>query len=226
MVQLRLRVYLGDSHELATTGAGARFTCRERFESRCEADVLAAGPLSHALKGVQVDFHAPILRRLRLWALDTAALVPGAAEEAIPTFCFETTCTERFSNLAHLMRDTAQVVDQVAAVKIGKQLGVALPRLVHYPSTAETVNAAYALARPEEEFCDPSSTLVLCERDWGAQEVRELAAGFKVLSAAEIVEDLLREVRTWARHGLTARQIQAELDRRDQSLVRRSSKKI
>ena len=54
---------MGDSHELSTTGAGARFTCRERVESRREADVL-------------VDFHAPILRRLRLWALDNAVPVP------------------------------------------------------------------------------------------------------------------------------------------------------
>ena len=28
-------------------------------------------------------------------------------EDALPTFCFETTSTERFQNLAHLMRDTA-----------------------------------------------------------------------------------------------------------------------
>jgi len=56
------QVYLGDSHELSTTGNLARFTCRERVESRREADVL-------------VDFHAPILRRLRLWALDNAVPV-------------------------------------------------------------------------------------------------------------------------------------------------------
>lgn len=62
------KVYLGDSHELSTTGAGARFTCRERVESRREADVL-------------VDFHAPILRRLRLWALDNAVPVPVTGVE-------------------------------------------------------------------------------------------------------------------------------------------------
>ena len=84
-----------------------------------------------------------------------------------------------------------------------------------------TVNAAYALARPDERNCDPKQTLVLCERDWGAQEVRNLNAGFQahrvtmsllcvscvlpfrcvlraglrlqVLSAAEIIDDLLRE---------------------------------
>ena len=32
-------------------------------------------------------------------------------------------------------------------------------------------------------------SLVLCERDWGAQEIRRLNAGFKVLSAAEIIDD-------------------------------------
>lgn len=32
-------------------------------------------------------------------------------------------------------------------------------------------------------------SLVLCERDWGAQEIRKLNAGFKVLSAAEIIDD-------------------------------------
>ncbi|CAK9081209.1 unnamed protein product [Durusdinium trenchii] len=198
-----LRVYLGDSHELSSTGAGKRFTCRERFESRREADVL-------------VDFHAPIVRRLRLWALDSATLVPVEDhEDALPTFCFETTSTERFQNLAHLMRDTAHVVDQVSAVKLCKTLGAPLPRLIHYPSTAETVNAAYALARPGEEFCDPTQTLVLCEREWGAKEIRKLNAGFKVLSAAEIIDDLLREVRQWARHGFTGPEIQAELDRRD-----------
>ena len=31
-------------------------------------------------------------------------------------------------------------------------------------------------------------TLVLCERDWGAQEIRKLNVGFKVLSAAEIID--------------------------------------
>ncbi|CAJ1378689.1 unnamed protein product, partial [Effrenium voratum] len=197
-----LRVYLGDSYERSTTGAGVRFTCRERIESRCEADVL-------------VDFHAPILRRLRLWALDFAVLAPVADGDPLPTFCFETTCQERFQNVAHLMRDTAQVVDQVAAVKLRKSLGQPLPRLIHYPSTAATVNAAYALARPDERNCDPKQTLVLCERDWGAQEVRNLNAGFQVLSAAEIIDDLLREVRQWARHGFTGPEIQAELDLRD-----------
>eukprot|EP00434_Breviolum_minutum_P019066 symbB.v1.2.016807.t2/scaffold1292.1/size223628/5 len=167
-VQL-LRVYLGDSHELSTTGAGARFTCRERVESRREADVL-------------VDFHAPILRRLRLWALDNAVPVPVEQGDAYPTICFETTCPERFQNLAHLMRDTAQVVDQVSAVKLCKSFGTPLPRLIHYPSTAETVNAAYALARPGE--------------------------------------DLLREVRQWARHGFSGREIQAELDRRDATTLK------
>eukprot|EP00913_Durusdinium_trenchii_P019553 g18380.t1 len=156
-----LRVYLGHLQLFL----GECFTCRERFESRREADVL-------------VDFHAPIVRRLRLWALDSATLVPVEDhEDALPTFCFETTSTERFQNLAHLMRDTAHVVDQ--------------------------------------EFCDPTQTLVLCEREWGAKEIRKLNAGFKVLSAAEIIDDLLREVRQWARHGFTGPEIQAELDRRD-----------
>eukprot|EP00435_Cladocopium_sp_Y103_P075108 s194_g54.t1 len=148
-----LRVYLGDSHELSTTGGLARFTCRERVESRREADVL-------------VDFHAPILRRLRLWALDNA--VDQVEGEALPTICFEpwlqgqgheTTCPERFQNLAHLMRDTAQVVDQVQAVKLCKQLNTPIPRLIHYPSTAETVNAAYALARPGEVTVDVEQKL-------------------------------------------------------------------
>ena len=49
----------------------------------------------------------------------------------------------------------AQVVDQVSAVKLCKSFGTPLPRLIHYPSTAETVNAAYALARPGEVYCDP-----------------------------------------------------------------------
>ncbi|CAL1142517.1 unnamed protein product [Cladocopium goreaui] len=202
-----LRVYLGDSHELSTTGNLARFTCRERVESRREADVL-------------VDFHAPILRRLRLWALDNAVPVDVEQGEALPTICFETTCPERFQNLAHLMRDTAQVVDQVQAVKLCKQLNTTIPRLIHYPSTAETVNAAYALARPGELYCDPRHTLVLCERDWGAQEIRKLNVGFKVLSAAEIIDDLLREVRQWARHGFSGREIQTELDRRDATILK------
>ena len=47
------------------------------------------------------------------------------------------------------------MVDQVQAVKLCKQLSTAIPRLIHYPSTAETVNAAYALARPGELYCDP-----------------------------------------------------------------------
>ena len=48
------------------------------------------------------------------------------------------------------------------------------------PKTAkETVNAAYALARLEKYGCDPTHTLVLCERDWGAKQVRELNAGFQ-----------------------------------------------
>ncbi|CAE7916043.1 unnamed protein product [Symbiodinium sp. KB8] len=175
-----LRVYLGDSHELAVTGAGARYTCRERVQSRCEADVL-------------VDFHAPILQRLRLWALDFAVLAATSQDDPFPTFCFETSCPERFQNVAHLMRDTAQVVDQVSAVRIQKSMGQPLPRLIHYPSTAETVNAAYALARLEKYGCDPTQTLVLCERDWGAKQVRELNAGFQVLSAADVIDDLLRE---------------------------------
>ena len=45
--------------------------------------------------------------------------------------------------------------------------------------TKETVNAAYALARLEKYGCDPMQTLVLCERDWGAKQVRELNAGFQ-----------------------------------------------
>eukprot|EP00435_Cladocopium_sp_Y103_P075371 s194_g57.t1 len=56
-------------------------------------------------------------------------------------------------------------------------------------------------------------TLVLCERDWGAQEIRKLNVGFKVLSAAEIIDDLLREVRQWARHGFSGREIQARCRR-------------
>ena len=48
------------------------------------------------------------------------------------------------------------MVDQVQAVKLCKQRGqTPVPRLIHYPSTAETVNAAYALARPGEAYCDP-----------------------------------------------------------------------
>ena len=42
------------------------------------------------------------------------------------------------------------------------------------------MNAAYALARLDKFGCDPVQTLVLCERDWGAQQVRELKAGFQV----------------------------------------------
>ncbi|CAE7170566.1 unnamed protein product [Symbiodinium pilosum] len=114
-----------------------------------------------------------------------------------------------------LSGDTAHVVDQVSAVKVQKSMGQPLPRLIHYPSTAETVNAAYALARLDKNSCDPKQTLILCERDWGAQQVRELNAGFQVLSAAEIIDDLLREVRQWARHGFSGREIQSELDRRD-----------
>ena len=30
-----------------------------------------------------------------------------------------------------------------------------------------------------QEFCDPTQTLVLCEREWGAKEIRKLNAGFK-----------------------------------------------
>ncbi|CAE7736217.1 unnamed protein product [Symbiodinium sp. CCMP2592] len=223
-----VKVYLGDSHELAVTGAGARYTCRERVQSRCEADVL-------------VDFHAPILQRLRLWALDFAVLAATSQDDPFPTFCFETSCPERFQNVAHLMRDTAQVVDQVSAVRIQKSMGQPLPRLIHYPSTAETVNAAYALARLEKYGCDPTQTLVLCERDWGAKQVRELNAGFQVLSAADVIDDLLREdppdlasilvfgttsilqarkVRQWARHGFSGHEIQSELDRRDAVTLR------
>eukprot|EP00439_Symbiodinium_sp_Y106_P051507 s1679_g6.t2 len=45
--------------------------------------------------------------------------------------------------------------------------------------------------------------------------VRELNAGFQVLSAADVIDDLLREVRQWARHGFSGHEIQSELDRRD-----------
>ena len=73
------------------------------------------------------------------------------SDDPFPTFCFETSCPERFQNVAHLMRlelspsepnpkslhcvvcpvprgDTAHVVDQVSAVKVQKSMGQPLPR--------------------------------------------------------------------------------------------------
>ena len=43
--------------------------------------------LCSARRSAEVDFHAPILRRLRLWALDTAVLVP-VAQRISESLCF------------------------------------------------------------------------------------------------------------------------------------------
>ena len=53
---------------------------------------------------------------------------------------------------------------------------------LHCLPVASLVNSPFLLS-PRSRH-----TLVLCERDWGAQEIRKLNVGFKVLSAAEIID--------------------------------------
>ena len=96
-----------------------------------------------------------------------------------------------------------------------------------YKTTAETVNAVYALAKAKEIHGE--STCVMVDKMEGAKALHALPSygaggwedkavtevakdGLHVVCSAMIFDDLLRQVRGWARLGHSAKEIQAELD--------------
>ena len=116
-----------------------------------------------------------------------------------------------------------------------------LPRLVYLASTSETANAVQSLVRAG--IADPSRCCAILDMHDGVHMLRALmssegaakwapshrgvalaAAGenerplVDVVDCSTIYDDLLRQVRVWARLGHSAEEIQAELDARFQSI--------
>ena len=115
-----------------------------------------------------------------------------------------------------------------------------LPRLVYLSSTSETANAVQSLVRAG--VADPSRCCAILDKHDGVHMLRALmssqgpgkpaththrraaAAGERlrplvhVVDCSVIYDDLLRQVRVWARLGHSAQEIQAELDARFQPI--------
>ena len=103
-----------------------------------------------------------------------------------------------------------------------------LPRLVYYQTTDETVAATLA-AIENSRWKAKGATPPICavvDRLVGMRQLQptELQGGghykkLRVVCAAELHDDLLRQVRMWTRLGYGAGQVQEELDARYGSLL-------
>lgn len=92
-----------------------------------------------------------------------------------------------------------------------------LPRLIYYPTTAATISAVHATLTAGDT-ADPRHCCVLINSVFGLAHLHEIAAyegeRFHPICAAEIYDDLFRQVRIWTRMGHSPAVIQSELDQR------------
>ena len=123
-----------------------------------------------------------------------------------------------------------------------------LPRLVHMKTTAETVNAVDALIMAGE--VDASNCCALIDREEGVRTLEqtlkqkkdfvqnkekvwmrrsekeksedETSSGLQIICSSSIHDDVLRQVRLWARWGYSASEIQKEMDTQYQEILHRS----
>lgn len=92
-----------------------------------------------------------------------------------------------------------------------------LPRLIYYPTTAATISAVHATLT-SGDTADPRDCCVLINSVFGLAHLHEIAEyegeRFHPICAAEIYDDLFRQVRIWTRMGHSPAVIQSELDQR------------
>lgn len=123
-----------------------------------------------------------------------------------------------------------------------------LPRLVHMKTTAETVNAVDALIMAGE--VDAANCCALIDREEGVTTLEEAlklkkdfvqnkekvwmrrsedenaedgtSSGLRIICSSSIHDDVLRQVRLWARRGFSAAEIQREMDIQYQEILHKS----
>ena len=90
------------------------------------------------------------------------------------------------------------------------------PRIVYHRTTAETINRVHVLMQADKIVRAGGHLCVLIDKGEGLSELQELVQGSEyritVLCIATLHDDLLKQVRAWARMGYNAQNIQAELD--------------
>ena len=219
-----LRVVLGNSHQPAISGSGRQYSVRDRAFERGELDVF-------------VDDSAPVLIEVLRWLSSVTA-----GQKSNNVVCFETPSIEYFEGLRAFMEPLGwKVIDEdeaenleanpTEALEFNTGLGETLqqppiversasrrplPRLVYYPQcSSATVAAAYALHKMHDL---EMPCCLIVEKAQGAKQLEKMSADshhrFEVVCPSIIHDDLLRQVRVWARMGYSAKVIQAELDTR------------
>ena len=245
------RVFLGNTSIFNKTGSGKKITVRQRIEKTHEMDVVIDAraavftdllrwcarvtkdrkkreiilstsdkkyfnTLKLWLKGYGYDIYDVDEEQRRLSKIKEAA----AKEEAEAG-------VENDNNHAEAEKVTGNEHEETIDKDKDNDDKAPMPKIIYYKTTAETVNAVYALAKAKEIHAE--STCVMVDKMEGAKALHSLQSygeggwedkavkeavdnGLHVVCSAVIFDDLLRQVRGWARLGHSAKEIQAELD--------------
>jgi len=215
------KVFLGDSLQRGVTGAGREYYLRDRALNRQEIDVF-------------IDSRVPVLKAVLKWA----EKVTGDCK----VIYFETTNQAYFRQLQRLMgtfgftilgnpagyhhnstiQDMLDSNPDLRPTEISEdELQSAVPRLIYYSTSAQSVEAAFTLCRSEE--ADAKRCCVVVDKYSGHLNLENLSEKsgkqLSIICPALIYDDLMRQVRVWARQGYSASTIQAELDHGIQDIL-------
>lgn len=190
-----LRVYLADSLKIVCTGGGNKTTLRKYMERTSDMDVF-------------IDASAPLLQEVLKYCYEATTRSSTSQKKLI----FHSNSTKYFSAFKELYGSYGyDLVDRDDPEAEGLEC-----RIVHGANTFDTVNSVYALLRH-----DPSrkeSICALVDRYEGVEEIKRISALYDkqvtTICAAEVHDDLLREVRISTRMGYSPSHIQSILDRR------------
>lgn len=241
-----MRVFLGDTLATAETGGGVRYTLRDRILLRHEVDVLIDSHAPIWQKLLRWWKHkAPSAPQDQSESAETDKDGSKTGNGADHVLCFETSDPEYFVTVRKTfgMMGVA-VVDQAEAHGLkavespeGKRKHrstewvseemIDIPVLLYYPSTSETVNAAWSLLENKEALA--SNVCVIVDQFWAVEELAKLKRtlnlandSLEVICTPQVYDDLFRQVRQWARMGFEGEEIQRGLDAKYADYLSRS----
>lgn len=210
-----IRIYLGNSQQTRQVGCGNEYTLRGRFEYLKEFDVL-------------IDARAAVLTALFKWAQRSVT------SDATKHIVLHTEDKDYFLTIKTLFaRKGYIVVDPVDFSKQEKTTDdETTPHLIYESTTLNTVNMCESVitsgVAPASRCCvliDKKEGLdILRQAKWTTEDVPkgddETRHMFHTICSSVLFDDLFRQVRTWARLGHSAQEIQNELDSRFDAILK------
>jgi hypothetical protein len=177
---------------------------------------------------VVIDSHATMLRPLITWCRGVSFAYSSQNEDVTSTFEFHTDSEEYFQNLGAILNHYGWLITDMyvpPAFNLSSHpdaANVPAPRahakIVYFSSSDKTVNAVYALVHRSKDTDLMIDCCVIVDRYDSCNELRALrnqrGKKFEVICSSEILDDLLRQVRVWARLGYEFHEIQEALDTR------------